>query len=81
MNDKNYWFDSMDNITKVYKGVWVICALTILAEAFVHMHPYFEIEEIYGFYAWSGLLASILFVGGAIVIRRVLVRHKGYYDE
>ena len=58
MSEKNDWFDSKDNITKVYKGLWIICALTILAEAFVHMHPYFEIEEIYGFYAWGGLLLA-----------------------
>ena len=81
MSEKNDWFDSKDNITKVYKGLWIICALTILAEAFVHMHPYFEIEEIYGFYAWGGLVASLVFVGCALVVRRVLIRPEDYYDE
>ena len=81
MSEKNDWFDSKDNITKVYKGLWIICALTVLAEAFVHMHPYFEIEEIYGFYAWGGLAASLAFVGGALVVRRVLIRPEDYYDE
>ena len=80
MSKKTYWLDSKDNVKKVYYGVWIVCALTILAEAWVHLHPYFEAESIYGFYGWYGFVGCVALVLGAKALRVVLMRSEDYYD-
>jgi hypothetical protein len=80
MTEKHRWLDSHDNVSKVYKAVWVVCIALILVEPLVHMHPAFEIDKSFGFYGWYGFFACVGLVLAAKVIRVLLMREESYYD-
>ena len=61
--------------------MWIVCALTLVAEFFVHLHPYFEVESTYGFYSWVGLFGIVALVLGARALQVIVTRREGYYDE
>ena len=65
--EREYWLDRKENVTKVYWGVWGLCALLLLVEPLVHKHGDFSFENWFGFYSlfdfgfsiYSGRLFSI----------------------
>ena len=81
MQEKHYWLDSKNNVTKVYRGVWIACALLLVAELFVHPHGHFAVEEWFGFYGFYGFIVCVGLVLGAKALRVVLKRPENYYDE
>ena len=80
MQEKEHWLDSKGNVTKVYRGVWVACALLLVAELFVHLHGHFAIESLFGFYGFYGFIGCVGLVLGAKALRVVLKRPEDYYD-
>jgi hypothetical protein len=68
--EKPYWLDSKDNVTKIYRGVWITC-----------LHPHFAIESLFGFYGFFGFIGCVGLVLGAKALRVVLKRPEDYYDE
>ena len=78
---KRYWLDSKDNVKNVYRGVWIACALLLVAELFVHLHPHFAVEKLFGFYGLFGFIGCVGLVLGAKAMREVLIRPEDYYDE
>ena len=74
MDEKNHWLDQPRNGKLLWRGFLAVLLLTVLAEFFVPMHPHFEIESVFGFYAWYGLLACALLIlvtkGLALVLQR-----------
>ena len=78
---KEYWLDDKRNVTKIYIGVWIACALLLVAEIFVHLHGHFEVENLFGFYGFFGFVGCVGLVLGAKVMRVVLMREEDYYDE
>ncbi len=81
MDEKTHWLDQARNVKLLSRGFLVVLALTVLAEFFVPMHPHFEIESIFGFYAWYGLLAFALLVLVAKVLALALQRPDTYYGK
>lgn len=81
MDEKIHWLDQPRNEKLLSLGFLVALALTVLAEFFVPMHPHFEIESIFGFYAWYGLLGCALLVLVAKVLALVLQRPDTYYGK
>jgi hypothetical protein len=74
MDEKNHWLDHPRNRKRLWRGFLAILLLTVLAEFFVPMHPHFEIESVFGFYAWYGLLACALLILVAQSLALVLKR-------
>lgn len=69
---------------------WIILAiplaLLLIAEFFVHHHPYFEAQGIhldatFAFYGWFSLLSALVLVVLAKVLGIFLKRKDSYYDE
>lgn len=56
-------------------------ALVVLAELVVERHPYFEVDRLFGFYAWFGLGACVAMVLVARLIGRILKRRDDYYGD
>lgn len=62
-------------------GGGAVLAATLAAEPFVHLHPQFGLDGLFGFHAWFGFGAALTlvlfasFVGGAL-----LSRDDDYYD-
>jgi hypothetical protein len=79
--EKTRWLDKSENVTKVYRAVWTVCAVLLLAEPFVHKHGEFAMEEWFGFHAFFGFVAAFGLVLAAKRMRRWLRRPEDYYDR
>lgn len=58
-----------------------LALLTLIAELFISIHGYFSFAEVFGFYGVSGLLATFLITIVALILRVILQRPEGYYDD
>ncbi|MDP1900381.1 MAG: hypothetical protein Q8K96_07995 [Rubrivivax sp.] len=81
MDDKPHWLDEPRNVKRLWRGFLVVLALTVLAEFVVHLHPYFEIESVFGFSAWFGFMACAAMIGVAKALALVLKRPDTYYGK
>jgi hypothetical protein len=79
--EKSHWLDRKENVAKVYRGVWALCGLLLVAEPFVHKHPEVEIESWFGFYSWFGFVGCVGLVLVAKALRVILKRREDYYDR
>jgi hypothetical protein len=75
------WLDRAGNVRKVYYSVWIACGLLLLAELFIDKHGEVEIERFFGFHGFYGLIACVVLVLAAKLLRRVLIRPENYYDD
>ncbi|MBE0474298.1 hypothetical protein [Rhodoferax sp.] len=81
MDEKTHWLDQPRNVKLLWRGFLVLLLLTVLAEFFVPMHPHFEIESVFGFYAWGAFLACALLVLVAKGLTLLLQRPHTYYGK
>lgn len=75
------FFDKPENIRKMLKVFYVICALLVVADFIVHRHIYHDWEKIPAFYAIYGFVGCVVLVVIAKELRKVLMRGEDYYDE
>jgi len=75
------WLDAPANVTKVYRAVWVVCGLLLLAEPFVHKHGDLAFEDWFGFHGWFGFVACVALVLAAKLMRKAVMRPEDYYDR
>ncbi|MCG8314995.1 MAG: hypothetical protein MI976_17435 [Pseudomonadales bacterium] len=75
------FFDKPENISKMLKVFYVICALLVIADFIVHRHIYHDWENIPAFYAIYGFVGCVVLVLIAKEMRKVLMRGEDYYDE
>lgn len=75
------WLDHPENVRKVYYSVWVICALLLLAELLIEKHGEVDLEHIFGFHGFYGLIACVALVLVAKLLRRGISRPENYYDD
>ncbi|HVL35524.1 MAG TPA: hypothetical protein VM489_07645 [Burkholderiales bacterium] len=75
------WLDRSANVTKVYWSVWILCALALLAEPFIHKHGTVPVEEWFGFHGGFGFVACVALVLAAKGLRIVLKRSADYYER
>ncbi len=84
------WLDRPENIQKVIRGFYVLCALVILGDL-VHQwlgHRHQQgpdslaaLEAIPGFYAVYGLVAcTVLVILAKHLLRPAVMRDEDYYD-
>jgi uncharacterized membrane protein len=79
--ERRYWLDRKENVTTVYRTVWGIGALLLLAELFLHRHEDFTFAAWFAFYAVFGFAACVTLVLTAKVLRRILKRPEDYYER
>ncbi len=75
------WFDKKENVKKIVWALSIICAGLFAADAFYHKHPYFAVEEFFGFYALYGFFMCVALVLIAKWMRTFLMRDEDYYDK
>lgn len=80
-DDKQYWLDSSANVTKLYRGLWIVCALLLSIDLFLHRHEDFDFAMLFGFHGIYGFFACIALVLAAKQVRRILMRPEDYYDR
>ena len=79
--DDRHWLDDPAHVKLLWRGFLVVLALTVVAELFVHLHPHFEIESVFGFSAWFGFGACAAMIAVAQGLALVLKRPDTYYGQ
>lgn len=79
--EKPDFFDKQENIDKIIKVFYVICALLVVADLIVHRHIYHDWENIPAFYAIYGFVGCVVLVLIAKAMRKVLMKEEDYYDK
>lgn len=79
--NKPDFFDKKENIAKIIKVFYVICALLVVVDFIVHRHIYHEWENIPAFYAIYGFIGCVVLVLIAKLMRKVLMKEEDYYDK
>lgn len=79
--EKTHWLDRPENVKKLWRGFLAVLALTVLAEPFVHLHPHFAVESLFGFHAWYGFAACAAMIVGAKALGFALKRPDTYYGK
>jgi len=79
---KVYWLDRSENVTKLYRGLWVIGVLLFALDLLVRRHEDFAWAGWLGFYAAYGFVACVALVLAAKeLLRRAVKRPEDYYDH
>jgi hypothetical protein len=79
-NEKTYFFDKPGNVDRFLRVFYVICAILIVADLFIHRHVSMSLEEIPTFYASYGFIACVLLVLLAKGLRKLVIRREDYYE-
>ena len=78
---KKYWLDRSENVTRLYRGLWVAGTGLLALDLFLHKHEEFDIAAWFGFYAVYGFLACVALVLIAKKLRGMLKRSEDYYER
>jgi len=76
-----HWLVRPATIRQLWIWGCVILAVTVVAQALVHMHSYFGIDGWFGFNAAYGFLACVAMVLFAKGLGAFLKREDTYYDD
>lgn len=63
------------------RGLYVLCALTLVPSLFMHPHAEFRFAELPAFHALLAFVTGCALVGVARLMRRVLQRPENYYED
>ncbi len=80
-SDNPSFFDKPENIKKMLRVFYVICALLVAADVIVHRHTYHTFERLWGFYPLYGFVGCVVLVIVAKWMRTFLMRSEDYYDD
>ena len=80
-NQSPPWLSRPATIRKLWRVFAVILALTVLAQAFVHVHAYFGIDGWFGFSAVYGFITCVAMVIFAKLLGTLLKRPENFYHS
>ncbi len=80
-DDRSYWLDRSENVTMLYRGLWLIGVALVALDLFVSRHESIDAASVTGFYAGYGFFACVILVLVAKQLRRVLMRPEDYYER
>ena len=78
--EKKYWLDDPRNVKKIVYALYVVCALLVLADFTYTKEAHFPVENWWGFFGIFGLVACVVLVLAARLLRVILKRREDYYD-
>ena len=79
-DQKQYLFDKPENVSRLLRGFYILCAILFLLDFVVHRHTTIGLEEFPGFYALFGFIAFVALVEGSKLLRKLVMRKEDYYD-
>ncbi|TAK85490.1 MAG: hypothetical protein EPO20_10755 [Betaproteobacteria bacterium] len=80
-DEGRYWLDRPENVAKLYRGLWIVGVLLVLADLVVHRHAEAGFDGGFGFYGVYGFVACVALVLAAKLLRRAVMRPEDYYDR
>jgi len=78
---RTWWLDRKENVTKILRALYGVCAVLLLADLVVDRHPETQIEAIPFYYGIYGFVGSVILVMTAKLMRKFLMRREDYYDD
>ena len=78
---KEYWLDSSENVTKLYRGLWVLGLALMAIDLVLHKHEDFAFAAWISFYCLFGFFACVVLVLVAKQLRGLLMRDEDYYER
>ncbi len=78
---KNYWLDRSENVSKLYRGLWLVGVALLSIDLLLHKHEEFDFATWFGFYGFFGFFACVVLVLIAKKLRGVLMRPEDYYER
>ena len=79
--EKRYVFDDPRNVKRFIYALYAVCALSFVADFFVHRHVDHPWESLLGYYCLYGFAACVILVLSAKEMRKILMRREDYYDD
>lgn len=76
-----HWLVRPSTIRKLWIAFAVILGLTLVAQLFIHLHEYFVVDAVFGFYAAFGFFSCVAMVVVAKLLGLVLKQPGDFYDE
>jgi hypothetical protein len=76
-----HWLDVPRNVQRLWRGFLAVLVAVVAAQWLVPMQPHFDIESVFGFYAWFGLAACAAMIVVAKALAVLLKRPASYYGE
>lgn len=80
-DNRKYWLDNHGNVTRLYRGLWVVGVLLVLADLIVTRHEEFDIAGWFGFYGIYGFIGIVVLVFASVALRRAVKRPEDYYER
>ncbi len=78
--EKQHIFDKPENVNRLLRGFYAVCALLFVLDFILHRHIAHSWEKLPAFYAIFGFIACVVLVLIATEMRKVLMRKEDYYD-
>lgn len=76
------WFDHPRNIKRLKLVFYVILALLVVPDFFMHKHSLFsKVEALPGFYALFGFISCVAIILISKLLGFVLKKQEDYYDR
>ena len=76
------WFDHPKNIKRLKAGFYIVLALLVLPDFFMHKHTLFSSVEAWpGFYAFFGFVACVIIILVSKLFGFALKVREDYYDH
>lgn len=75
------WFDRPASRKFLWRILWIICGLALVAELFIDRHGYFGIDGMFAFYALLGFVGCTLMILSAKALALFLKRGEDYYGD
>ncbi len=79
--DKTHWLDEPQHVKLLWRLFLGVLVLIVAIGALTPLHPYFDIESVFGFYAWFGFVACAAMIVVAKGLALLLKRPDTYYRE
>jgi hypothetical protein len=76
-----HWLDDPRHVRWLWRAFLVVLAATVLAQVVVALHGHFDVESIFGFYAWFGFGACAAMIVFAKALALLLKRPDTYYGR
>lgn len=79
--DSRYWLDKPENVRTLRYVFYVVLALLIVPDLFIHKHTLFYSFEAWpGFYGLFGFISCVAIILVSKVLGYILKRSENYYD-
>ncbi|HIJ59354.1 MAG TPA: hypothetical protein HPP56_01875 [Nitrospirae bacterium] len=80
--EKVHFFDRPGSLSKVLKIFFCSLVILVIVDLFIHKHPYFGFDGRPSFYGAFGFVAGVVLVLAArFILRPIVKRKEGYYDD